>query len=94
VARRDTLFSRTLLKWPVVGSPLEAPPGRVRTAPEMLTSTPTTWGRDLEAVEALIHRLATTPTTAVHPMFGPLTHAGWGRLAWKHSDHHLRQFGL
>jgi hypothetical protein len=93
-ARRDTAFSRTVLKWLVVYSPMQAPPGKVRTAPEMLTSTPTTWAADLEAVRTLIHQLAATPTTAVHPLFGPLTHGGWCRLAWKHLDHHLRQFGL
>ena len=29
-----------------------------------------------------------------HPKFGPLTQSEWGRLAWKHRDHHLRQFGV
>lgn len=94
VVRRDTVMSRTLLKWLVVYSPLQAPPGKVQTAPEMLTATPSDWAADLLACETLAHRLATTPAGAVHPMFGPLSHDGWGRLAWKHLDHHLRQFGL
>jgi hypothetical protein len=59
----------------------------------MLMAGPTIWAEDLATVEQLIGRLATTPTTATHPFFGPLTHGGWGRLAWKHLDHHLRQFG-
>jgi hypothetical protein len=91
--RTDNLASRTILKWLVVYSPMQAPPGKVQTAPEMLTTQPSSWSADLQAVESLIQRLGTTPTQAVHPFFGPLTHGGWGRLAWKHLDHHLRQFG-
>ena len=29
----------------------------------------------------------------VHPFFGRLSAEQWGRLTWKHVDHHLRQFG-
>lgn len=29
----------------------------------------------------------------VHPFFGKLTKEQWGQLAYKHTDHHLRQFG-
>lgn len=29
-----------------------------------------------------------------HPAFGMLSKTEWGRAAWKHTDHHLRQFGL
>jgi hypothetical protein len=28
-----------------------------------------------------------------HPFFGKLHKKDWGRLVWKHLDHHLRQFG-
>lgn len=30
----------------------------------------------------------------VHPFFGPLTKEQVGYLAYKHADHHLRQFGV
>ncbi|NNF13769.1 MAG: DinB family protein [Gemmatimonadetes bacterium] len=33
---------------------------------------------------------AETPT---HPAFGPLTTWEWQRWAYKHADHHLKQFG-
>ena len=91
--RVDTLPSRTLLKWLVVYSPVPPPRGKIQTAPEMLTTGPTTWTEDLARVEELVGRVATTPSTATHPFFGPLTPGGWGRLSWKHLDHHLRQFG-
>lgn len=29
-----------------------------------------------------------------HPFFGPMSAKQWGRLAYKHMDHHLRQFGV
>ena len=91
--RGDTLFRRTVFKWLVVFSPIPPPPGKIQTAPEMLATGPTSWEEDVATVERLIGRVATTPTSAIHPFFGPLTHEGWGRLAWKHTDHHLRQFG-
>ena len=28
-----------------------------------------------------------------HPFFGIMTTAQWDTLLWKHTDHHLRQFG-
>lgn len=28
-----------------------------------------------------------------HPFYGKLTKKDWGRLAWKHINHHLMQFG-
>lgn len=30
----------------------------------------------------------------VHPFFGPMTKDQIGKMAYKHSDHHLRQFGV
>lgn len=93
VQRIDTVARRTLLKWLFVYSPLRPPPGKIKTAPEMLATEPTTWAQDLAQVETLISRLASAPKTAAHPFFGPLSRGGWCRLAWKHLDHHLRQFG-
>jgi hypothetical protein len=36
---------------------------------------------------------ATSDTWPEHPAFGALTHRAWGVLEYRHSDHHLRQFG-
>jgi hypothetical protein len=30
---------------------------------------------------------------AAHPFFGKISNKDWGRLAWKHINHHLLQFG-
>ncbi|WP_420604244.1 DUF1569 domain-containing protein [Flagellimonas sp.] len=29
-----------------------------------------------------------------HPAFGVFTHEQWGKMQYKHLDHHLRQFGV
>lgn len=31
---------------------------------------------------------------SIHTFFGRMTGAEWGRLVYKHLDHHLRQFGV
>jgi hypothetical protein len=44
----------------------------------------------------LLRRFPThnSPITHPHPYFGGLTTKQWGLSAWKHADHHLRQFGV
>ncbi|TFH09944.1 MAG: DUF1569 domain-containing protein [Candidatus Atribacteria bacterium] len=44
--------------------------------------------------ESLLSQLATAGRIAPHAVFGPLTRSQWCRLAAKHTDHHLRQFGV
>lgn len=36
-------------------------------------------------------KIATAPK---HPFFGKVTAAEWGRINYKHADHHLSQFGV
>ncbi len=40
------------------------------------------------------HDLKTRETWNPHPLFGTLTHEQWGKMEYKHLDHHLRQFGI
>ncbi|MBI5403633.1 MAG: DUF1569 domain-containing protein [Ignavibacteriae bacterium] len=35
-----------------------------------------------------------TDAMGKHPYFGTLTRSEWGMLIWKHTNHHLVQFGL
>jgi len=37
---------------------------------------------------------AATDAWPAHPAFGAMTHKAWGKLVFKHTDHHLRQFGV
>lgn len=44
----------------------------------------------------LLERIGTGPTKGVgpeHPLFGKLTRSEWGVCTYKHTDHHLKQFG-
>lgn len=92
--RTGSLLKRTLVKWLAVDTAFQAPPGRVQTAPEMLSSKPGEWARDLASCRQLIERVGSGDAHAVHPAFGALDAAEWGRLSWKHLDHHWRQFGI
>ncbi len=89
-----TLASRTLLKFLVVNTGFQPPRGKIQTAPEMLTSQPTTWEADHSACVDLAKRVGAGEAHAVHPTFGPLSSEQWGRLCWKHLNHHLVQFGV
>jgi hypothetical protein len=42
----------------------------------------------------LAERVGCGSARAVHPTFGPLSPEEWGRLSWKHVNHHLVQFGV
>jgi hypothetical protein len=88
-----TFATRTLLKFLVVDTGLKPPRGKIKTAPEMLASQPTSWEADLAACVDLAERVGRGAASAVHPTFGPLSPREWGRLCWKHVNHHLVQFG-
>jgi hypothetical protein len=51
---------------------------------------------DLRTAVDLLTRVATDPGIdgRAHPMFGPLSLREWLRWGWRHTDHHLRQFGM
>ena len=90
---------RGIARWPgvswLVVHVLPVPRG-VPTAPELL-------GTDLgELEEARAHLKGVLERFAAngeggewreHPAFGRLSGREWGKLGWKHMDHHLRQFG-
>lgn len=52
---------------------------------------------DRAALDQLLDRFTARPLTArwaPHSAFGPLSGPAWSRLAWRHLDHHLTQFGV
>ena len=68
------------------------------TAPELLARCA---AADFENERAAFMRVAEAtgarPSSATwpeHPAFGTLTYAAWGKLIHKHTEHHLRQFGV
>ncbi|WP_058302737.1 DinB family protein [Gorillibacterium timonense] len=72
------------------------PGGFLPTAPEfdaMRAGTkPSAFLQDKEELLALFDSL--TISEGEHPAFGPLSAREYGRLLYKHFDHHLRQFGV
>ena len=73
------------------------PKGRIPTVREMLTTEPLEWGSDREEVASLLHRCherGPQGEWAEHPAFGRLSGQEWGWLLYRHTDHHLRQFGV
>ena len=66
------------------------------TAPELLVPCEAAVEEIRSELLRLIERLGAGPRTGdgpVHPLFGRLSYGEWGVLTFKHSDHHLRQFG-
>ena len=94
-----TPFSRTVIKWVALNAPLKWPQG-VPTRPEvdqLIGGTkPVEFARDRQQLEALIDQFAARrgEDCQAHPMFGRLTTREWQRWGWRHTDHHLRQFGV
>jgi hypothetical protein len=66
-------------------------------APEIIARSAEDWEAEREALRALVQRAQATPEDyqwAEHFIFGPFSRDVWGKLGYKHFDHHLRQFGV
>lgn len=66
------------------------------TAPKLKPEAAASMEEERAAVLRLIERLGTGPRDGAgpdHPLFGPLTWREWGVVTYKHTDHHLKQFG-
>jgi hypothetical protein len=58
---------------------------------------PAEFARDMEGTLALVERFARERaglSAREHPLFGRITERQWGVWAYRHVDHHLRQFGV
>lgn len=90
---------RTVVKWMALYAPLPWPAG-IPTLPELDQqrggTCPADFNGDALEVESLLNRIATLPEETAwpdHPIFGAMSQAAWLRWAYRHADHHLRQFG-
>jgi hypothetical protein len=98
VAPVHNLFTRTVMRWVALHSGMAWPRG-VKTVRELDAqqggSHPGNFAQDRDELIALTEQFATLPAAALpaHPIFGPLTTDEWQHWAWRHADHHLRQFG-
>ena len=94
-----TPFSRTFVRWIALHSGLPWPHG-VKTRPEVDQeiggTKPVEFGSDRRQLEGLIEQFAARSGHDLqpHPMFGRMTTTEWQHWGWRHTDHHLRQFGV
>lgn len=66
------------------------------TAPKLKPEAAASIEEERAAVLELLERIGTGPRDGAgpdHPLFGPLTRREWGVVTYKHTDHHLKQFG-
>jgi hypothetical protein len=91
--------TRPVLKWLALVSPLRWSRGLKtprRVDPQADGTRPGDFEQDrARAIASLRAITAAAPGTMAltHQVFGPMIVADWQRWAWKHTDHHLRQFG-
>jgi hypothetical protein len=81
----------------VTFSPIPIPKEKGKTTPPLISEGT----YDLEAEKmrfgSLLERVTTQPKMhewPIHPIFGKLTVDQYGKLGYKHTDHHLKQFGV
>lgn len=66
------------------------------TAPMLRCEAGASFEEERAALLELLDRLGTGLRDGMgpaHPLFGPLSWREWGVATYKHTDHHLRQFG-
>jgi Protein of unknown function (DUF1569) len=99
VALGPPWYQRPLLKWLALWAPVPWPRG-FKAAPDLdqqIDGTPPAdFEDDMRALYRLIGRFTRQPRDhdwQCHPHFGRMSDRAWMRLAYLHTDHHLRQFG-
>ena len=97
ISPSSTPFKRTVYKWAALWVPLPWPHG-VQTRPEMDQqqggTQPVEFALDVEKLRALFDRFCGWKGEfAPHAMLGQLSRTERMRHAYRHMDHHLRQFG-
>ena len=66
------------------------------TAPALKPVDAASFEEERAALLELLERIGTGLSEGMgpdHPLFGPLSWREWGVVTYKHSDHHLKQFG-
>lgn len=90
---------RPFIKWLALSLPLRWPHGWATNPmhdPRARGTRPSEFATDLARAVAGLNGIATGagPFEPAHGYFGVMSREDWQRWAYKHTDHHLRQFGL
>jgi len=87
-----------ILKWVALTLPLSWPRGlRTGADPAAQTVVAEDFIPARDRAVRTLRELAAAPASALaarHPIFGAMSRPDWHRWAFRHTDHHLRQFGL
>ncbi len=87
---RQPLVRRVVIYW------LPFPKG-VPTSKELITREASNWSAEIASFRRYLDTYETIDPNRMwpeHPAFGFLTTDAWGVLGYRHTDHHLRQFGV
>ena len=66
------------------------------SAPELFRTEDIDWNEEQRILGELMDRVAARDPGSlmpVHPLFGRISHKTWAVLSYRHTAHHLRQFG-
>jgi hypothetical protein len=91
---------RPIFKWLALWTPMRWSHGQQTNPkhdPRIAGTRPSDFASDLVRALSAIQGIATAQADAlepVHGLFGTMSIRDWQRWAYKHTDHHLRQFGL
>src|SRR5688572_29487797 len=92
--------NRQVLKWILLWSPIRWPHGRPTNPmhdPRAEGTRPSVFAKDLARLFAGLDTLAAATEGSLEPahgLLGTMTTRDWQRWAYRHTDYHLRQFGL
>jgi hypothetical protein len=78
-------------------SPIPIPREKGKTAPPLVSEGTYNIESEKTKFAGLLERVASQPSNykwPVHPFFGKMSADQYGKLGYKHTDHHLQQFGV
>jgi hypothetical protein len=78
-------------------SPIPFPRGKAKTSKQLISEGTYNIENEKKRFRDLLERVATRANNAdwpKHPIFGKMTADQYGKLGYKHTDHHLQQFGV
>lgn len=68
-------------------------PKNLVAAPEMLVKEDAEFTKERQLLLERMAEMKQKDDFGSHPFFGKMNKEEWGKIAYKHLDHHLRQFG-
>lgn len=95
---RSNWFSRSIMRWIALHTKMPWPKGGVPTADKVNAERNPPPATPLEISTKQLSESITSLAAAQvggrsHPAFGVMTQDEWQHWAWRHADHHLKQFG-